>query len=60
MSCAGLNPQVNHYFRVQQLFNINCIALREAKIVYNFGLSKCNMVKDVISYGMVHFQTYCM
>ena len=26
----------------------NPIALRKAKIVYNFGLSECNSVKDVI------------
>ena len=27
---------------------INPIALKKAKIVYNFGLSECNSVKDVI------------
>ena len=29
---------------------INPIALRKAKIVYNFGLSECNRVKDAFSF----------
>ena len=28
--------------------NINPIALRKAKIAYNFGLSECNKVKDIL------------
>ena len=27
------------------LFDINPVALRKAKIIYNFGLSECNRVK---------------
>ena len=33
----------NSYYAVWTLFNP--IALRKAKIVYNFGLSECNRVK---------------
>ena len=32
---------------------VNPIALRKAKIVYNFGLSECNRVNDTLC-----FQTY--
>ena len=32
----------------------NPIAPRKAKIVYNFGLSECNRVKD---YGYIHVST---
>ena len=28
-------------------FNLKTIALRKAKIVYNFGLSECNRIKGV-------------
>ena len=30
------------------LVQLNSIALRKAKIVYNFGLSKCNRVKGKV------------
>ena len=37
--CIGLSQSFRDF-----LFNL--IALRKAKIVYNFGLSECNRVKD--------------
>ena len=39
---ALLNLLSNSFCRIT---HINPIALRKAKIVYNFGLSECNMVK---------------
>ena len=32
--------------------NFNPIALRKAKIVYNFGLSECNRVKTDLGFGI--------
>ena len=32
---------------VQSVKSLNLIALRKAKIVYNFGLSECNRVKTI-------------
>ena len=37
-----------HLFLLFQMFKFNPIALRKAKIVYNFGLSECNRVKRFI------------
>ena len=36
---------------------INPIAIRKAKIAYNFGLSECNRVNEIY-YEKLHFQTY--
>ena len=33
------------------LFLFNPIALRKAKIVYNFGLSDCSRVKDILKFA---------
>ena len=33
-------------FCIISIFLLNPIALRKAKIVYNFGLSECNRVKN--------------
>ena len=35
----------------QQTLTFNSIALRKAKIVYNFGLSECNRVKITPYFG---------
>ena len=34
--------------------HVNPIALRKAKIVYNFGLSECNRVKE-LNHSMIFF-----
>ena len=31
---------------------LNPIALRKAKIAYNFGLSECSMVKEIVPLGV--------
>ena len=36
----------NHNFLFPQPQHLNPNALRKAKIVYNFGLSECNRVKN--------------
>ena len=40
-------------------FHFNPIALRKAKIVYNFGLSECNMVNMILAFlsaiGLIRF-----
>ena len=41
---VGYGP--NPFLHEQVLF-FNPIALRKAKIAYNFGLSECNRVKDI-------------
>ena len=33
---------------------VNSIALRKAKIVYNFGLSECNRVKRLNYWALIH------
>ena len=38
-----------HYSLQTYMYKLNPIALRKAKIVYNFGLSECNRVKEVTS-----------
>ena len=35
-----------HITHCNKRFNLNPIALRKAKIVYNFGLSECNGVNE--------------
>ena len=41
----NLTISIIHLRLVNFYFQINPIALRKAKIVYNFGLSECNRVK---------------
>ena len=35
-------------------WNFNSVALRKVKIVYNFGLSECNII------GLKHVQTFSL
>ena len=42
------------------LYAINPTALRKAKIVYNFGLSECNRVKESLAEGVTtYFRRIC-
>ena len=36
----------DHYYLESLESNVNPVALRKAKIAYNFGLSECNRVKN--------------
>ena len=40
--------------------NFNPIALRKAKIVYNFGLSECNRVKKKRKLSYLEALSYCL
>ena len=39
------------YELASDIWIFNPVALRKAKIVYNFGLSECNRVKNLINRG---------
>ena len=45
LRAINLNLQMIHHYGA--IFEaVNPIALRKAKIVYNFGLSECNRIKE--------------
>ena len=48
-----VNFQGKKLFHLQQCFFLYPIAFRKTKIVYNFGLSECNKVKNRPHFGSV-------
>ena len=53
MAISDISSELSHWARCFHVlcrgFKFNPVALRKAKIVYNFGLSECNRVEALTS-----------